>query len=338
MSDARSRKWLLTINNPIEKGYTHEVIKSILKQFSGLVYWCMSDETGKETQTFHTHVYFQVQNAAKMSTVAKRFEGAHWDLAKGTAVQNRDYVFKEGKWLDKEKGETNHRDSHEEEGELPAERQGERNDISDLYDMIKQGMTDYEILEASPQYMLQMDKIERVRQVVMEEIFKKEWRDLHVTYIYGETGSGKTRSVMEKYGYDKVFRVTDYEHPFDGYKGQGVIVFEEFRSNIRIGDMLNYLDGYPVELRCRYANKVACYTEVFIISNIALRDQYHDLQIDQRETWKAFLRRIHEVRIHLDGKVHIGTCKEYMQGFIPVRASDIPFDKEKQDKSDKKGI
>ena len=86
---------------------------------------------------------------------------------------------------------------------------------------------------------------------------------------------------MEQYGYSNVFRVTDYEHPFDGYKGQDVIVFEEFRSSLRIGDMLNYLDGYPVELRCRYSNKQACFTKVYIISNISLRDQYRDLQRDQ---------------------------------------------------------
>ena len=317
--DVRSRKWLITINNPIEKGYTHEVLRGLLGKTKQCIYWCMSDEVGNDTGTFHTHVYMACSSAVRFSVLFKRFEGAHFDVAKGTSLQNREYVFKEGKWLNDEKVETNQKDSHEEWGELPVERQGARNDLADLYDMIKQGMSDYEILEICPQYMMNMDKIERCRQTVIEEIFKKEWRDLHVTYIYGETGSGKTRSVMEKYGYDKVFRVTDYDHPFDGYKGQGVLVFEEFRSNIRIGDMLNYLDGYPVELRCRYANKQACFTEVYIISNIALRDQYPDLQRYQLETWNAFLRRIHDVHIYVDGVVHKCSCKEYMDGFIPTK-------------------
>lgn len=323
--DVRSRKWQLTINNPVEKGYTHDVLKNLLHATKQCVYWCMSDETGGITQTHHTHIYIACSSAVRFSVLFKRFAGAHFEVAKGTSEQNRDYVFKLGKWSDDDKGETNDRDSHEEWGELPVERQGQRNDMADLYDMIKQGMTDYEILEICPQYMLNMDKIERCRQVVMEELFKNEWRDLHTTYIYGDTGSGKTRTVMEKYGYHKVFRVTDYDHPFDGYKGQGVIVFEEFRSNIRIGDMLNYLDGYPVELRCRYANKIACYTEVYIISNVSLREQYTNLQRDQVETWEAFLRRIHEVHVYLNGKVHKGTCKEYMQGFIPVKNAEVPF-------------
>ena len=27
--------------------------------------------------------------------------------------------------------------------------------------------------------------------------------------------------------------LTDYTHPFDGYKGQDVIIFEEFRSDLK---------------------------------------------------------------------------------------------------------
>ena len=48
--------------------------------------------------------------------------------------------------------------------------------------------------------------------------------------------------------------LTDYEHPFDGYRSteHSVLVFEEFRSSLRIQDMLNYLDGYPCELKARY--------------------------------------------------------------------------------------
>ena len=43
-------------------------------------------------------------------------------------------------------------------------------------------------------------------------------------------------------------KVTDYIHPFDTYKGQDILIFEEFHSNLKIQDMLNYLDGYPLDL------------------------------------------------------------------------------------------
>ena len=56
-NNKQSRKWLVTINNPIEKGFTHEKIIEVLEQFKGCVYYCMSDEIGLEEETFHTHIF-----------------------------------------------------------------------------------------------------------------------------------------------------------------------------------------------------------------------------------------------------------------------------------------
>lgn len=290
------RKYQLTFNNPLEHGYSHDAIKDIIGKFKSTIYWCLSDEVG-ESGTPHSHLYIVFQNGILWDTLQKRFSGAHIEIANGTSQENRDYVFKEGKWLSDPKGETNLRDSHEEFGEIPVERPGKRNDLDMLYDMIKNGLSNYQILEQNPKYMLHIDKIEKARKTYQEEIFKNTWRDLEVVYIWGCTGAGKTRSVKEKYGYSNVYTVTDYLHPFDGYQGQDVILFEEFRSNIRISDMLNYLDGYPVELPCRYSNKVACYTKVFFCTNIDIRQQYRDVQTDYPETWAAFLRRIQRIKV-----------------------------------------
>ena len=58
---------------------------------------------------------------------------------------------------------------------------------------------------------------------------------------------------------------------------------------------LNYLDGYPISLPARYANRVFCYETVYIVSNIDLKRQYPTVQQEEPATWKAFLRRIHHV-------------------------------------------
>lgn len=168
-----------------------------------------------------------------------------------------------------------------------------------------------------------MDKIERVRQVLVQERYKNEWRNLEVTYIFGDTGSGKTRGVMDKYGYSNLFRVTDSLHPFDGYKGQDVVVFEEFRSSFRISDMLNYLDGYPLELPCRYANKYACYTKVYLISNIPLSQQYSQLQMENYESYLAFLRRISSVFHYVGDKVEFGKIELLPHGFRVLMSDEL---------------
>lgn len=322
--DSSSRKWQITINNPADKGFTHDQIISKVGEFKQIQYWCMADEIG-ENGTYHTHVYIHSKSVVRFSSVKKRFDGAHFEMAKGTSLQNMEYISKTGKWENDKKHETCVVGSFEEFGELPMERQGKRNDIDDLYAMIKEGMSNYQILEECPQYMLNIDKVERARQIVMEEKFKDSWRNIDVTYIYGITGAGKTRGVMERYGYSNVYRVTDYQHPFDGYKGQDVVIFEEFRSSLKINDMLNNLDGYPLDLPCRYANKQACYTKVYLITNIPLSQQYGVVQEESPETFRALLRRINHVihyardgvtseLLELDGN---GFTKLTKESFVP---------------------
>jgi len=78
--------------------------------------------------------------------------------------------------------------------------------------------------------------------------------------------------------------------------------------------MLNYCDIYPIVLPARYSDKFACYHKVIIISNWCLEKQYSELQDTDRESWEAFLRRIHKVQIYThDGIATYNSVKEYME-------------------------
>lgn len=308
--DPQGRKWLLTVNNPTEKGLDHKAIQEILTQFPSLLYWCLADEKG---ETEHTHIFFALEHPTRFSTIKRRFPTAHIDRAEGTAAECRAYVQKSGKWAESDKAETSIPGTFEEWGELPIERQGERTDLALLYQMIKDGMSNYEIMEVNPDYLVSLDRVERARQAVREQQYRETFRKLEVTYLWGPTGVGKTRSVMEKYSYSGVYRVTDYAHPFDSYAGEDVLLLDEYGSNFKIRDLLNYLDGYPLTLPARYSNRVACYTKVYIISNICLSKQYTDIQWDSPATFAALLRRIHKV-IHYTapGEFQEFDTQEYM--------------------------
>lgn len=193
------------------------------------------------------------------------------------------------------KADTSIPNTFKEWGELPVERPGERTDLALLYQFIKDGLSNFEIMERNPNYLLNLEKIERARQAVREQEYRNTFRPLNVTYIWGKTGTGKTRSVMEKFSYSGVYRVTDYTHPFDSYNGEDLLLLDEYSSNFRVRDLLNYLDGYPLNLPCRYTNRVACYTKVYIISNLCLTRQYPDVQFESPATFDALLRRIHRV-------------------------------------------
>lgn len=290
-----SRKFTLTINNPKDHGFDHARIRSILSDFPGVEYWCMCDETG-EQGTYHTHLYMAFRNSVMFDTVRSKFYGAHIEPAKGKHRENRDYIRKEGKWLDDAKHETNHPETFEEWGELPPDKSRSESQAEQIMQMVMEGKTNAQILREMPTAYSKINYIEQARQTLLQEQHENEWRNLSVTYIWGETGAGKTRSIMELYGYANVYRVMDYAHPFDSYKGQDVILFDEFRSQLPLSAMLGYLDGYPVELPCRYANKQARFTKVFLVSNIPLEQQYPSVQIEKPGDWAAFRRRIQVVQ------------------------------------------
>lgn len=294
-----SRKFQITINNPIDKGYTHEQIKTILNEFS-LVYACFCDEIGLESGTPHTHIFLIAKNGVMFDTVQKRFYGAHIEPARGSNLGNYNYIRKIGERYENKK-ETNLADTFEEIGTLPKDRKEGSTLSEEIYEMIENGCTPYEIIKEHPSTYTQIPNIERAIALYNAEKVKNIFSKLEVVYIWGQTGVGKTRYVLEKYGYTNVYRVTNYQNPFDGYKNEDVILFDEFRSNLRIDDMLKYLDGYPVNLPSRYTDKPAAFTKVYIISNIPIEKQYVEVQKYEPATYKAFIRRFTQEPIELIG-------------------------------------
>jgi len=105
--------------------------------------------------------------------------------------------------------------------------------------MIAEGMSNAQIMAQCPDYANQILKMDRIRQDILEERYRNDFRQLSVTYIFGPTGTGKTRHVMEENSYGNVFRVTDYDHPFERYNSEFQICFEESRSSLMIGDIVS---------------------------------------------------------------------------------------------------
>lgn len=308
--DTQAYKYQITINNPLDAEitvgdkkvnvpFTHEEILSRLSTLTTIEYGCMVDEIGTEGNTPHTHIFICSPNSAiRFSSIKRRFPTAHIENAYGTCQDNKEYFQKAGKWANTSKSETTQPGTFEEWGTMPSEEgTSTRAEHKIILALLENGYQDAEILRMYPESILYLDKVQRARQTLLEDRAKSNWRDLEVTYIYGKTNTGKTRSVMEQYGYENVYRITDYAHPWDSYKMQDVVLFEEFRSSLRIQDMLSYLDGYPCTLPARYANKQAGFTKVFITTNIPLEKQYPEVQEKEPETWAAFKRRIHRVQM-----------------------------------------
>ena len=141
VKDKKGRKFQLTINNPVTHNLEQDTIKEILLSGkSEPTYMCMSDEIGKNG-TYHTHIYLVYKNPVRFSTLTKMFnEKAHIEFCKGTSEENRNYVFKTGKWAGTEKGETNLVNTHFEFGTIPVEKQGISPDLKKEKNFMKKGL------------------------------------------------------------------------------------------------------------------------------------------------------------------------------------------------------
>lgn len=295
--DTQSRKWTLTINNPAVCDLDHSRIVELLQLFKP-DYFCLADEIAT-TGTYHTHIYLYSKSPMRFRTIKRRFPTAHIEKAAGSAQENRDYIRKEGKWEATAKVETRVADSFFEFGERPTPAEENAPRMFQLLQDVTDGFTTTEIIKSNPGFAFKARDIDFLRENLTSEVYRTENRDVKVHYLYGATGTGKTRGIFEKHPAADICRITDYDGKagirFDGYHGQAVLVFEEFRSQVPISSMLNYLDIYPLMLPARYNDRVACYTTVYITSNVSLEEQYTDVQLSQKETWQAFLRRISTV-------------------------------------------
>jgi len=336
--DTQSRKYIITINNFLEHGYTRDIIRERLTALISIIYFCAAEEKGLETGTHHIHIYACFSSGVRFSTMKNVFAlGGDIQTARGTSSEIRDYIVKTGKWENDEKADTKIEGTFEEWGEMPDEHQGVRSEEKTIIERIQDGATNADILREFPRYLRGLRDVEYVRQTLKAEEYRERWRDLETAYIWGPTGTGKTRFVMDGQGYSNVYAVNNYKHPFDGYAGELVMLFDEFNSNFRIQDILTYLDGFPLSLPARYSNKQACYEKVFIISNLDLRDQYQYARLNTPEVYAAWLRRIHKIiRFFMDGSRIESSTKDYLKdkiGYVDLPPSTwTPWNSEEKPK------
>ena len=333
---SRTRRMQITCNNPIEKGVTSDKMKETIELRWKTEYYCFCYETG-EQGTYHVHIYIKFKNPQAVNVLSKAFGNAHVEVIRNsTSKQNRDYIRKEGAYLDSEKSTTNHKETFYESGACPEEEkeiQGRRNDIEIMIGLVQDGASNMEIVEKVPSMAMRIPAIEQYRQAYWEEQ-GKEYRNMTVWYIFGKTRTGKTSYVYQTHDRSEIYSVVDYKGTgiWDKYDTARtrVLLLDEYRSHLPFSLLLALCDGQPLTLNCRYANRVCLHDTVYIISNISLEEQYPNIQHNEPDSWDAFLARINNIRHYYDvGKFKDYTVDEYFHKkdeFIDCSATEDPFD------------
>ena len=240
-----------------EKMYREE-IEEALKAYSYLGQL----EEGSENGYRHWQLLIDGgKSPIRFSTLKNKLPTAHLEPRRGPIQQAIDYVTKEETrvseepWL--EHGTIRHSDET-----------GRRKDVEIVREaVLEKGLSTDEILLQFPEAAHMTSFVEKLV-AARERSRHTKPRQIEVIWLYGPPGTGKT-SLSVEMGGTSYYRVTDYQNPFDSYCGQETLILDEFDGEMRLSTLLNVLDIWPTMLPARYADRVAAYNQVVLVSNEA---------------------------------------------------------------------
>lgn len=315
--NARSRNWLLTINAHEKDGLptiSMDQVKDSISDLDTDADYVFQLERGGKTEYLHYQVALLCSrnvHPPRRQDVLRHFKAhgiadAHVEPAIKSGIDIAGYCSKSRTRM----GET----QWSSDGFMTrmmasfrrgkgASSQGSRDDLSAIKDAIDGGMTPTDLL-LDPDFSVLMagqakQYADAYFSASMGAKFSKALRYVHVHYIFGTTGSGKTRFVYDHCGFDKVYTAdSGGRDPFGFYNFEPVLVLDEFRSSVPFNALLRMLDRYPFQIDRRYANRWAAWSDVYLLTTLPLGSQYPDVHGSERE---QLYRRISDVSLMDDG-------------------------------------
>jgi len=269
----RSRNFCFTINN-----YTDDVCDSILD--ADCKYIVVGKEKGVEG-TPHLQGFIVFKNQKTLSALKKINKTAHWEIARGTPAQNRTYCTKDNDFIEK--------------GEIPMDQKAKGDSEKDRWARIIQLSEggDWDTLKS------EYPEVYGPRLKSLEHINKKRKRDLSIIdgdmtheWIYGETGTGKTRSATDRFPEAYIKEPTSIW--WDGYNGEDVVIIDDFdKFQVKQGgDLKRWLDRYPFQAQFKGGMEKIRPRKVIVTSQYLPEDIW-----DDEKTVDAIKRRVKIVNI-----------------------------------------
>jgi len=174
----------------------------------------------------------------------------------------------------------------EEIGTWSPTGQGKRTDLTKAVETLKQ----HGVMRVAVEHPEAYVRYNRGLNALVRATEELEMREtMYVTWMFGTPGGGKTWSVFELEGMDRVFRLPDPDPKvwFGSYTGQPVLLIDDCIGQIRYKALLKYLDIYPLEVEVKGDFQRAKWTKVYICDTNEPKIMYPNDYDDQLE------RRIH---------------------------------------------
>jgi len=267
--NTRSRSWCFTANNYSDADISH------LEECSEIAtYLCYGKEIAPTTLTPHLQGFIYFESAKTFSKVQKLLpQGSHIEVAKGNALENKNYCQKEG--------------TFKEYGTIPS--QGKRSDLNVIKDEIVAGKGMKDIIEIASNYQ----SLKTAELLLKYKEKKRNWKP-YVVWIYGESGTGKTRSVYELA--PNVYRKTNSSGKWwDGYDADEDVLIDDIKDSSKemYSALLELLDRYDCRVETKGGSRQFLAKRIYITSILHPRDLFGTIG---GADIKELKRRIDEIK------------------------------------------
>lgn len=246
-------------------------------------YLCTCEDSTKKGQ-YHGHAFIFFHNPCAMSRVKKLF-GKECHVKKPRKISDCiGYVLRT---------EGTRKHDFQEFGEKPMDHGGLRvKDLKECKDP-----------DSLPWMMYNTWKKihEETHAIKITDWYKPE---VKVTYVYGPSGTNKTRKIfediIEKYGENKL--VDEVKHVNDFWNGVSgetdVAIYDDFRdSHMKASEFINFIDYYTHNLNIKGGNKRNNYKHIYISSVLDPHEIYRNCGDEPMKQW---LRRMEIIPTALD--------------------------------------
>lgn len=251
--ERRNRSWVITVNN-----YDEECISKMRSLVEHCTYLIFGKEKGSQG-TNHLQGYFTLRYAKTFRNVQKVVpHGSHLEVAKGSAIQNREYCSKEGDF--------------EEYGDIP--RPGKRTDLEECADTVMKDGLVRACIE-HPGTMIRYGKGMLLYKGMMEErLGGMREKQRNTVWISGKPGSGKTRSVFAACSNIRLYIDSGSSEFFSPHDGQKVALFDDLRPrNKSISSLFKVFDPfYNAVVNCKGSQTVITSDVIFVTSVLKPRE------------------------------------------------------------------
>jgi len=169
-------------------------------------------------------------------------------------------------------------------------KQGTRTDINEVQEAIKNGATYQQICDLNFSYAMAHSR--SLKDYISIYTKPRDWKT-QVKVIYGDSGTGKSRSIHETYPDAYWLSKSSTNNVWwNGYDGQDTIIIDDFYGWIPFDYMLHLMDRYPMRGETKGGVINLAPKTLIITSNKPPNQWYPKIYENNPQMEKAFARRI----------------------------------------------